>query len=82
MTALGKLFRTTAFKLSMAYLVIFVLFASAILGYVAFNMRRLLDEQVSLTIEEDVKGLVTQFNSGGLRRLVAQIERRDRKSVV
>jgi signal transduction histidine kinase len=75
-TALGKLFRTTAFKLSMAYLVIFVLFASAILGYVAFNMRRLLDEQVSLTIEEDVKGLVTQFNSGGLRRLVAQIERR------
>ena len=76
MTALGKLFRTTAFKLSMAYLVIFVLFASAILGYVAFNMRRLLDEQVSLTIEEDVKGLVTQFNSGGLRRLVAQIERR------
>ena len=54
MTALGKLFRTTAFKLSMAYLVIFVLFASAILGYVAFNMRRLLDEQVSLTIEEDV----------------------------
>ena len=76
MTALGKLFRTTAFKLSMAYLIIFVLFASAILGYVAFNMRRLLDEQVSLTIEEDVKGLVTQFNSGGLRRLVAQIERR------
>ncbi|MFM8702038.1 MAG: sensor histidine kinase [Hyphomicrobiales bacterium] len=76
MTALGKLFRTTAFKLSLAYLVIFVLFASALLGYVAFNMRRLLDAQVSLTIEEDVKGLVTQFKSGGLRRLVAQIERR------
>jgi cellobiose phosphorylase len=33
MTALGKLFRTTAFKLTLAYLTVFALFAVFLLGY-------------------------------------------------
>ncbi len=32
MTALGKLLRTTAFKLTLVYLAIFVLFAASLLG--------------------------------------------------
>ena len=35
MSGLGKLVRTTAFKLSLAYLVIFTIFAFATLAYVA-----------------------------------------------
>ena len=41
-TALGKLLRTTAFKLTLVYLVIFVLFAASLLGYFALNTRRLI----------------------------------------
>ena len=41
MTALGKLLRTTAFKLTLVYLMIFALFAAFLLGYIAWNTRRL-----------------------------------------
>jgi signal transduction histidine kinase len=75
-TALGKLFRTTAFKLALVFLVIFAIFAALILGYVALNARRLLDEQVSATVSEEMKGLFAQFNAGGIQRLVRFVERR------
>jgi hypothetical protein len=45
MSALGKLVRTTAFKLSFAYLVIFTIFAFATLAYVAWSAQRVLDQQ-------------------------------------
>ncbi|MFO1149259.1 MAG: ATP-binding protein [Alsobacter sp.] len=76
MTALGKLVRTTAFKLSAAYLVIFVVFAAFILGYVSFNARRLLMAQASGTVQAEIQGLAEQYNSGGMRRLLNIIERR------
>jgi hypothetical protein len=75
-TALGRLFRTTAFKLALIFLVIFTIFAGSILVYVAFSARRLLEEQVNLTVNEEIKGLLAQFNTGGVLRLVRQIERR------
>ena len=40
MTALGKLLRTTAFQLTLVYLVVFALFAAFLVGYFAFNTRR------------------------------------------
>jgi signal transduction histidine kinase len=76
MTALGKLFRTTAFKLTLAYLAIFTVFAFVILGYVAWNAQRVLDDQVVSTIEAEISGLSEQYRIGGLRRLVAIVERR------
>jgi signal transduction histidine kinase len=75
-TALGKLFRTTAFKLSAAYLVIFTLFAFFLLGYVAWNARQLIADQVAGTVQAEAQGLAEQYGVGGLRRLVATIERR------
>lgn len=75
MTALGKLLRTTAFKLSLAYLAIFTFFAIFVLGYVAFSARSLLDQQVGETISEETRALISQFNSGGIVRLVRLIER-------
>jgi len=78
-TALGKLVRTTAFKLSAAYLLVFTLFAGFILGYVAWNARLLLTAQISETIDAEVNGLAEQFRQGGIRRLVAIIERRSRQ---
>ena len=46
MTALGKLLRTTAFRLTLVYLVVFALFAAFLLGYFALNTRRLINEQI------------------------------------
>ncbi len=73
---LPNLFRTTAFKLTLAYLVIFALFATFLLGYVAFNARNLLDDQIRSTIDAEIAGLAEQHRIGGIRRLVNIIERR------
>jgi methyl-accepting chemotaxis protein len=79
MSALGKLVRTTAFKLSFAYLVIFTIFAFATLAYVAWSAQRVLDEQFVSTIEAEITGLSEQYRVGGLRRLVNTVERRARE---
>jgi signal transduction histidine kinase len=78
-TALGKLFRTTAFKLSVVYLVVFALGAGVVMGWVAWNMRRLVDEQIGATVEAEINGLSEQYAQGGVRRLVDVIERRVRQ---
>jgi signal transduction histidine kinase len=78
MNALGKLVRTTAFKLSFAYLVIFIIFALVTLGYISWSAQRILSEQFVSTIEAEISGLSQQYRHGGLRRLVNSVERRSR----
>lgn len=78
MTGLGKLFRTTAFKLSFAYLVVFTLFAFVTLGYVAWSAEKVLTDQFVSTIESEISGLSQQYRNGGLRRLVNVVDRRSR----
>lgn len=78
MTALGKLFRTTAFKLSFAYLVVFTLFAFVTLGYVAWSAQKLLTDQFVSAIESEINSLAGIYRNGGLRRLVNAVERRSR----
>jgi len=77
--ALGKLFRTTAFKLTLVYLVVFALFAVFLLGYFAFNTRRLFTEQVTEAVNSEISGLTGQFNVGGIRRLTLIVESRSRR---
>lgn len=79
MTALGKLFRTTAFKLSVAYLVVFAILSGIVMFWVAWDMRRVMDEQVGATIEAEIKGLSDLYRQGGVRRLVEIIDRRSRQ---
>ncbi len=79
MTALGKLLRTTAFKLTLVYLAIFVLFAASLLGYFALNTRRLFDEQITSTVDGEINGLSEQYEQGGIRRLVIVVDLRSRR---
>ena len=79
MTALGKLLRTTAFKLTLVYLGIFVLFAATLLAYFALNTRRLITEQITATVNGEVSGLSEQYGQGGLRRLVIVVDVRSRR---
>jgi signal transduction histidine kinase len=78
-TALGKLFRTTTFKLTLVYLVIFALFAAFLLGYFALNTRRLITEQINDTVNAEITGLSEQYRVGGIRRLVEVIDARARR---
>jgi hypothetical protein len=78
-TALGKLIRTTAFKLTLVYLGIFVLFAASLLGYFALNTRRLITDQITATVNGEVSGLSEQYGQGGLRRLVTVVDLRSRR---
>lgn len=79
-SGIARAFRTTAFKLSAIYLMIFVVFAVFVLGYLAWNTRRLLDAQITETIESEVNALAAQYQQGGLRRLIVAIERQGRQS--
>lgn len=76
MSGLAKLWRSTAFRLLLAYLVVFTVFAFFTLGYVAWNARRVLDDQIVSTIEAEITGLAEQYRLGGIRRLVNIVERR------
>jgi signal transduction histidine kinase len=78
-TALGKLFRTTTFKLTLVYLTVFALFAVFLLGYFALNTRRLITEQITDTVDAEITGLSEQYRQGGIRRLVIVVDARARR---
>jgi signal transduction histidine kinase len=74
--ALGKLLRTTAFKLTLVYLIVFALFAAFLLAYFAWNTRRLINEQITETVDAEIQGLSEQYRQGGIRRIAFAIEGR------
>jgi signal transduction histidine kinase len=79
MTALGKLLRTTAFKLTLVYLAVVAVFAAFLLGYFAWNTRRLITEQITQTVDAEITGLSEQYRQGGIRRLVFIVDARSRR---
>ena len=76
MTAFGKLVRTTAFRLTLAYLFLFALFAASLLGYFAWNTRRLITEQITTTVNAETGEISDIYGRRGLRGLVFTIENR------
>src|SRR4029077_11385351 len=77
--ALSKLFRTTVFKISLAYLAISAIGAGLVLGAVGWNMERLIDAQIAQTIDTDITGLSEQYAQGGIHRGVNIIPKRIRR---
>ncbi len=76
MTAFGKLIRTTAFRLTLVYLLLFALFAASLLGYFAWNTRRLITEQITTTVNAEIDEVSDIYARRGLRGLVFTIENR------
>jgi signal transduction histidine kinase len=75
-TAFGKLVRSTAFRLTLVYLLVFAAYAAALLAYFALNTGRLITEQITETVDNEIAGLVEQYTIGGLRQLVLILENR------
>src|SRR5499426_573496 len=79
MTALGKLLRTTAFKLTLVYLTTFVLFAAIVLVYFAWSTRQLINEQITQTVDAEIVTLQDEYDIGGIRRLIFTLDARSRR---
>src|SRR5579871_2138551 len=75
-TAFGKLIRTTAFRLTLVYLFLFALFAASLLGYFAWNTRRLITEQITTTVNAETGEISDIYERRGLRALILTIENR------
>jgi signal transduction histidine kinase len=75
-TAFGKLIRTTAFRLTLVYLFLFALFAASLLGYFAWNTRRMITEQITTTVSAEVSEISETYGRRGLRGLFFTIENR------
>ena len=76
MTTLGKLLRTTAFRLSVIYLSVFAVFAASVIAYIGWHTNLLLTEQTNEAIQAEVQGLAEQYRIGGIRRLASVIQQR------
>lgn len=76
MTALGKIVRTTAFKLSVIYFAVFSVFAVAFVLYLSWNTNALLESQLRETIETEIRGLAEEGRNGGLAAIFQTIEKR------
>ncbi|WP_395665664.1 sensor histidine kinase [Methylocella sp.] len=76
MTAFVKLFRTTVFKVTLAFLLITSIGAGLVLSSVGDNVKMLIDQQIANTVEADISGLSEQYAQGGIRRLAESVENR------
>jgi signal transduction histidine kinase len=75
-TAFGKLIRTTAFRLTLAYLFLFALFAASLLGYFAWNTRRMINEQITTTVNAEIGEIEIIYARRGLQGLATTLGRR------
>jgi signal transduction histidine kinase len=73
-----KILRTTSFRLAALYLIVFLLSAGALLGYVFLNTVTLLEQQTEETIRAEVQALGDQYRLLGLNGVVDVINRRMR----
>ena len=76
MTGLGKVVRTTAFKLSAIYIAVFSVFSLFFVLYIAYSTNVLLNQQLRETIATELLGLSDQYRVGGLPAVVEVIEQR------
>ncbi|MGL4635820.1 MAG: ATP-binding protein [Beijerinckiaceae bacterium] len=79
-TGLKRLLGTTAFKLSVIYMLASAIFAGALLYYVGRHAQQLIDAQIVQALDTQINVLSAQYRIGGIRRLQAVVERRSRQA--
>lgn len=63
-------FRTSAFRLGLVYLAIFVASVGSLLGFIYWQTAGLIERQTVATIDAEIKGLAEQYNRQGLGGLI------------
>jgi signal transduction histidine kinase len=74
--AFGKLIRTTAFRLTLIYLLLFALFAASLLAFFAWNTRRLITEQITATVNAEASEINELYLRRGLQGLARTVDNR------
>jgi hypothetical protein len=75
---LARLLHSTAFRLSLIYLLVFAVFAAFLIAYISWNTQVIFSRQLVDTIEAEVQGLAEQYRIGGVARLVQVVNSRTR----
>ena len=79
MTALGKLFGATAFRLALAILLLSAIGSGIVLTVIAWQVVSVVDKEIARTIDAESQGLIDAFDNAGIGRLEAVIEARKRE---
>jgi signal transduction histidine kinase len=79
MSAVRRLFATTAVRLSAIYIVVFTVFSLFLVGAVTHEAARVVDRQLLEAIENDVETLRDDYRDGGLVRLIFTLDERSRR---
>jgi signal transduction histidine kinase len=75
-TPLGKVVRTTAFRLSAIYIAVFSIFSVFFITYIAYSTNIILNNQVRDEIATELLGLADQYRIGGLPAVLQAIDQR------
>ncbi len=66
MTPFVKLLKSTAFKISLVYMLVTAVGTGLVLGRVGWNVTHLIDAQIRQTVDTDITGLYEQYSEGGI----------------
>ena len=78
MTPLARSLRSTAFRLTFAIFGFGAIGAALVLGMVAFQVIKLVNDETKRTISAEADSLIEQYESGGIRRLALALSTRAR----
>lgn len=77
--ATGRIFRTTAVKLALVYLVVFSIVSVALVLYIARSTASILTAELRNSVNQEVSDLQEQYNRGGILRVVRVLDSRSRQ---
>lgn len=75
----GRIFRTTAVKLALVYLVVFSVVSVALVLYIARSTTSILTSELRNSVNQEVSDLQDQYNRGGIIRVVRVLDARSRQ---
>jgi signal transduction histidine kinase len=78
-TAASRLFRTSAFRLSLLYIAVFGTAAALAIAYIYWNTSGLLERQLEGRIQAEIRGLAEQYRAGGISQLTRIVADRSRR---
>ncbi|MEP1443007.1 MAG: ATP-binding protein [Hyphomicrobiales bacterium] len=74
----GAFFKTTAVKLTLIYMTVFIAFTIAMVGYLAYTLNNQLSTQLNQTISSELAGLNDHYDQNGIRGLLDHLDSRSR----
>ncbi|GAB5376117.1 MAG: ATP-binding protein [Acuticoccus sp.] len=72
----ARLVRTTAFKLTLVYLCVFVALSLGLIGYISSTTSSLFDRQLELALDRELAELTTEFRAANLFKVMRTISQR------